>query len=57
LVIAAAVTAPLLAMLDTDDALVMAGVPTHPLTAPVGLLIDGRRSRHLHHTCGDRYGR
>ncbi|UQU63224.1 hypothetical protein COUCH_30040 [Couchioplanes caeruleus] len=37
-------TAPLLAMLDVDGALVMAGAPARPLTTPVGLLIGGRRS-------------
>lgn len=37
-------TAPLLALLDTDGTLVMAGAPLEPLTAPVGLLIGGRRS-------------
>jgi alcohol dehydrogenase (NADP+) len=37
-------TAPLLSMLDTDGTLVMAGAPAQPLSAPVGLLISGRRS-------------
>ncbi|MCA2219181.1 NAD(P)-dependent alcohol dehydrogenase [Jidongwangia harbinensis] len=36
-------TAPLLNLLTTDGTLVMAGAPVAPLTAPVGLLIGGRR--------------
>ncbi|GIJ43312.1 dehydrogenase [Virgisporangium aliadipatigenens] len=40
----AADTAPFLALLATDGTLVMAGAPAAPLTAPVGLLIGGRRS-------------
>lgn len=35
--------APLLALLDVDGTLVMAGAPSEPLTVPVGQLISGRR--------------
>jgi len=34
----------LLSLLDTDGTLVMAGAPAQPISAPVGLLITGRRS-------------
>jgi uncharacterized zinc-type alcohol dehydrogenase-like protein len=35
---------PLLSMLGTSGTLVMAGAPVQPLSAPVGLLISGRRN-------------
>jgi uncharacterized zinc-type alcohol dehydrogenase-like protein len=35
--------APMLALLDVDGTLVMAGAPTTPLSVPVGPLITGRR--------------